>query len=210
MNALCAIIGYTFKQHLRHRVYLTVGLFGLVLLAGSLVAASLAAEERIRLLLDLGLAGIELLALVAIVFVTVSLVLDEIDARSITLILTRPVKRLDYILGRYLGTFFSIAFGMILMALLHVGILLAVGWPPQWTYVMAWTCSLGKVAVVGSLQLSPALSPGLSQPFPPGTPVLVSFPLSAVGQGFHRAIWLSLGARRRSGHVELLFTAILD
>ena len=153
MNSLCAIVGYTFKQHLRHRVYLTVGLFGLVLLGGSLVAATLAAEERVRLLLDLGLAGIKLLALVAIVFVTVSLILDEIDARSITLILTRPVKRLDYVLGRFLGTFLSISFGMVLMAVLHLGILIAAGWSPNRMYAIALICSVGKVAVVGSLAL---------------------------------------------------------
>lgn len=148
-----AIIRYTMKQHLRHRVYLTVGLFGLVLLCGSLVVSSLAVEERVRMLLDLGLAGIELLALLTIVFVTVNLVLDEVDSRGITLILTRPVKRSEYLLGRFLGTLASIAVGMAAMALLHLLVLVAVGGSPGWMYGVAWVCSLGKVAVVGSLAL---------------------------------------------------------
>jgi len=153
MKAISAIIGYTLKQHLRHRMYLTVGLFGLVLLGGSLVVSSLAAEEQVRMLLDLGLAGTELLALLAIVFVMVNLILEEIDSRSITLILAHPVRRSEYILGRFLGTFLSIAMGMAAMAVLHVGVLMLAGWSPRWIYAIAWASSLGKVAVVGSLAL---------------------------------------------------------
>ncbi len=153
MKTIRAIAGYTFKQHLRHRVYWTVGLFGLVLLGGSAVVSALAVEEQTRMMIDLGLAGIELLALLAVVFVTVSLVLEEVESRAITLILTRPVRRSEYLLGRYAGTLLSISLGMVAMAVLHVGVMALVGWWPQSFYAMALLCSLGKVMVVGSLAL---------------------------------------------------------
>ena len=153
MKTIFAIIGYTLKQHLRHRIYLTVALFGLVILGGSTVISSLAVEEQGRMLLDLGLAAIEGLALLAIVFVTVNLVLEEMESRSITLILTHPVKRSEYIVGRFLGTLFAIAIGMAAMAIVHLTILVLTGGSLRWGYAAAWVCSLGKVAVIGSLAL---------------------------------------------------------
>jgi len=153
VKTIFAIARYTFKQHVRHRIYLTVALFGLILLAGSLVISSLAVEEQARMLLDLGLAGIEFVALLAIVFVTVNLVLEEIDSRAITLILVHPVKRSEYLLGRFFGTLFAIVLGMIGMAALHLVLLFPTQWTPGWFYALAWVCSLGKVAIIGALAL---------------------------------------------------------
>ncbi len=43
-----AIFDYTFREHVRHKVWLSAALFGLVLLTGGLVASALAQDERAR------------------------------------------------------------------------------------------------------------------------------------------------------------------
>ena len=70
MQTISAVFAYTFKEHARHKAWMTSALFGLVLLGGALIVSALGADERARLLLDLGLAAIEAIALISIVFMT--------------------------------------------------------------------------------------------------------------------------------------------
>lgn len=153
MPTISAVFSYTLKEHVRHKAWLSSALFGLVLLGGSLVVSALGQDERARLMLDLGLAAIEAISLVSIVFLTVNLILQEIESRAIYLILTHPVRRADYLLGRYLGTVAAIAIGMAGMALMHLVLLSLYGPLEPARYLAALGCMLGKTAVMGALSL---------------------------------------------------------
>jgi ABC-type transport system involved in multi-copper enzyme maturation permease subunit len=153
METIKAVFAYTFKEHLRHKAWLSSALFGLVALAGALVVAALGQDERGRLMLDLGLAAIEAISLVSIVFLTVNLILQEVESRAIYLILTHPARRRDYLLGRFLGTLAASALGIAVMAAMHLPLTAAYGlWEPA-RYAAALACVLGKTAVMGSLAL---------------------------------------------------------
>jgi ABC-type transport system involved in multi-copper enzyme maturation permease subunit len=153
MQTISAVFSYTFKEHVRHKAWLSSALFGLVLLGGALIVSALGQDERSRLMLDLGLAAIEAIALVSIVFLTVNLILQEIESRAIFLILTHPVRRSDYLLGRFLGTVAAVALGMAGMALMHVLLLRLYGWWEPGRYLAALGCMVGKTAVMGALSL---------------------------------------------------------
>lgn len=153
MGTIAAVCGYTFKEHLRHRVWLSAALFGVALLAGGLVASALAEQERARLLLDLGLAANEALALLSAVFLTVHLVLQEVESRAIFLILTHPVRRWHYLAGRFLGTVGAVALGMAAMGAAHWLALQAVGGVPLLPYAGVLALALAKVAVMSALAL---------------------------------------------------------
>jgi ABC-type transport system involved in multi-copper enzyme maturation permease subunit len=153
METIKAVFDYTFREHVRHKVWLSAALFGLVLITGGLVASALAQEERARMMLDLGLAANEAIALVSVVFLTVHLILQEIESRSVFLILTHPVKRWHYLTGRFLGTLAAVGLAMAGMGLLHWGLLAALGWGGGGSYLLAWACSFGGVAVMGALAL---------------------------------------------------------
>ncbi|MBI5245648.1 MAG: ABC transporter permease [Elusimicrobia bacterium] len=153
MQTISAVFTYTFKEHVRHKAWLSSALFGFILLGGALVISALGADERPRLMLDLGLAGIEAITLVSIVFLTVNLILQEIESRAIYLILTHPVRRSDYLLGRFLGTLAAAALGMAIMAALHLVLLGLYGWWEPGRYLAALLCTLGKAGVMGSLAL---------------------------------------------------------
>lgn len=153
MQTISAIFAYTFKEHVRHKAWLSSALFGLVLLAGAVVVAALGQDERARLMLDLGLAAIESITLVSVVFLTVNLILREIESRAIYLILTHPVRRAHYLLGRFLGTLAAAALGMAVMAGLHVALMSLYGWWEPVRYLVALACMLGKTAVMGALAL---------------------------------------------------------
>jgi ABC-type transport system involved in multi-copper enzyme maturation permease subunit len=153
VSALAAVFSYTFKEHLRHRAWVSSALVGLALAAGSVAVAALGHAERGRLMLDLGLAANETVALAMCAFLSVHLVLQEIETRAVFLILSRPVPRWQYLVGRFLGTLGAVALGMAAMGALHWLLMSAFGGAPLGRYLAAWACSLGKVAVTGALAL---------------------------------------------------------
>lgn len=153
MGTIKAVFDYTFREHVRHKVWLSAVLFGLVMVAGALVVSALAYDERARVLLDLGLAANEAIAMVSIVFLTVHLVLQEVESRSVFLILTHPVKRWHYLLGRFLGTLAAVGLAMAAMGLAHWLLLEMLRWHPGGSYLLAWSCSFAKTAVMGALSL---------------------------------------------------------
>jgi Cu-processing system permease protein len=148
-----AVFGYTFKEHVRHKVWYSGALFGLALLAGAMVASALGQEERGRLVLDLGLAAIEGLGLVSAVFLTVHLILQEIESRAVFLILTHPVRRWEYLLGRWLGTACAVGASMLAMGAALWLLLLGFGGAPLLPYLGVLSLTLAKMAVMSSLSL---------------------------------------------------------
>lgn len=153
MKAILAILMYTVRQHLRTKVLHVIFLFGVVLLLGGFIVSSLAAHERLRMLVNLGLSGIEFISLITIVFVMSTLVLEEMESRSIYLILTHPISRTTYLIGRYAGTLVSIGVGIGGMMVLHLVLLMLYGWQFQLFYLGAVALSFLKIAVVSAIAL---------------------------------------------------------
>ncbi|MBI3288053.1 MAG: ABC transporter permease subunit [Elusimicrobia bacterium] len=153
MGTIRAVFSYTLKEHLRHKVWLSGALFGLILVGGGMIVSALAQTERARMMLDLGLAANEALALVSVVFLTVHLVLQEMESRAVFLILTHPVRRSHYLLGRFLGTIAAVGLGMAAMGLAHWLALGLFGGVPAASYLVAWACTVGKTVVMGALSL---------------------------------------------------------
>lgn len=123
MKAVLAIAKYTLIEQMRNRLYLIILLFGAGILAASLLVGALAAEHRLRVIFDLGLLAIELFGLATAVFGAVSLIIQEIESKTIYLLMTRPVKRSLYIFGRYAGLLSAVFLTMLAMAFFHLAVM---------------------------------------------------------------------------------------
>lgn len=156
LGKIISIGRYTLIANFRNRLFLVVILFGLMLLASSVLLSVLGQEQEIRMLLDIGLASIELLSLLMAVFLMVNLILEDMESRSIYLILTRSISRVEYLLGRFLGTIASVALCAGIMALGHLAILLFKGWSPAGQgsiYFLALFMSMEKIFLISALAL---------------------------------------------------------
>ena len=102
MNSLL-IAQNTFREAIRDRVMTGMVIAGLVLLAFTQVARPLAMGEGLRLTVDLGLSSITFLGLMIVLLVGTSLVAKEIERRTIFNLLSRPVPRSVYLLGKWAG-----------------------------------------------------------------------------------------------------------
>jgi ABC-type transport system involved in multi-copper enzyme maturation permease subunit len=143
----------TFQDNLRSRYYLICLVFGAVVLYVSLLLGLLAADQEVRVVLDFGLSLIELLGLAAAVYGAATTILREMETKTIYLILTRPVSRVQYLVGRYLGLLLSTAAVMLVMAALHLAILFWKGWSWSPLYLSSILASFLKLAVTAALTL---------------------------------------------------------
>ena len=153
MKKIVSIAYYTYLENIRNKIFYVIILFGIVLIGTAFLLSALGGEQSRRVLLDVGLGAIEFLALITAGFSAVTLALEEMDSKTIYLILTRPVPRSVYLAGRYLGLLSAVYSGMVLMAVLHVSILFLQGWVFEPRYILALIFSAEKITVVGAVAL---------------------------------------------------------
>jgi len=93
----------TFREAIRDRVLAGVTVAGLALMVLTLVARPLAMGEGTRLSVDLGLSSISFLGLLVVLMVGTSLVAKEIERKTIFNLLSRPISRPVYLIGKWAG-----------------------------------------------------------------------------------------------------------
>lgn len=114
--SLLAIAGVTFREAVRRKLHVNLLLFALLLIVASLVASSLTVGDMRRIAVDLGLSAMEVMGTLTAVFLGGSLVAGDIERRGIYPVLAKPVSRVEYLLGRYLGLAATLWLSLLAMA----------------------------------------------------------------------------------------------
>ena len=153
MRKVFGIVRYTFIEIFRNKVYDVLLLFAGVLMMSTLLLGALGGEQKNRMIMDLGLVGIETFSLVIAVFAAVTLVLEEMESRTLYLILTRPVGRYQFIVGRFLGLLAIISLAFALMAGAHLLLLGIVRIPVDAHYALNLYYSWEKIMVITAVAL---------------------------------------------------------
>jgi len=103
MSRIWVLAANTFKEVIRDRVLFILILFAILLMSLSFAIGQLSHEEVYRLSVSLGLASIQMCFSGLVVFLGCSLFAREIDQRTIYTLLVRPIKRWQYLVGKFLG-----------------------------------------------------------------------------------------------------------
>jgi ABC-type transport system involved in multi-copper enzyme maturation permease subunit len=99
----------TYREAVRARVLLSVFAIGLATCAYSLVVGTLSLHNDARVVADIGAASVSLYGvLIAIVLGSTSLQ-RELEHRTVFPILSRPIRRWEYLVGKYLGIVMTVA-----------------------------------------------------------------------------------------------------
>jgi ABC-type transport system involved in multi-copper enzyme maturation permease subunit len=112
-----------YREVIRDRVLYLVGLYALLLFAAAALLPDVAAGAQDKITLDLGLAGIHILGLIVTVFVGTSLINKEIDKRTVLVLISKPVSRLEFILGKHLGLSAVLAVLLTILTLIYFAVL---------------------------------------------------------------------------------------
>jgi ABC-type transport system involved in multi-copper enzyme maturation permease subunit len=103
VNAIVAIALNTFREAIRDRILYLILAFALVLIAVSHFVSLLTVGSEVKIVKDLGLSAISFFGLLTAVFVGVSLVFKEIERRTIYTLLAQPVRRWQFVCGKFAG-----------------------------------------------------------------------------------------------------------
>ncbi|MDD3793243.1 MAG: hypothetical protein PHI37_00320 [Candidatus Gracilibacteria bacterium] len=97
--------------------------FGLIFILFSILLGKLTLGEDSKLIVDFGLAMIELFGLLGVLFVGSQLLFKEIEGKTIFLILSKPIKRYEFIIGKILGFSMTIFLIILFQSILFLGVL---------------------------------------------------------------------------------------
>lgn len=118
-----AIATNTFKEKVRDRILYIIIAFAVLMIASSILLGKLSLNEQVKIMKDVGLSAISVFGAVIAIFLGVGLVSQEIDKRTIYTILSKPVRRGTFLIGKYLGLIFTLTVNVIAMSIIHVLIL---------------------------------------------------------------------------------------
>jgi Cu-processing system permease protein len=121
MQSLVVVAGNTFKETFRDKILYNLVFFALLLIGASVLLGTLTIGEQSKIVNDLGLAAINLVAVIIAIFVGIGLVTKEIERRTIYTILARPITRVQFILGKYLGLTFIVVVNIAIMFAMFLG-----------------------------------------------------------------------------------------
>jgi len=93
----------TIREAVRSKVLYVLLFFALVMIGTGVLLSTLSYVERERILQDVGLAAIRLFGAAIAIFVGVGLVHKEVDRRTIFTVLSKPVSRTEFLLGKFAG-----------------------------------------------------------------------------------------------------------
>ncbi len=121
-HRLLHIAANTFRETARNKVLYVILAFALVVIGLSWFLADLSMGELSRIIVDVGLACIHLFGVTIAVFLGIALVSQELDRKTIYLILSRPVPRWEFVLGKAAGLCATILLTTSVMAVTLFGV----------------------------------------------------------------------------------------
>lgn len=148
MTRALAIATNTIREVVRERVALVLALFGVGLLGVALVLSPLALGEGRRVVLDFGLAGASMLATLLTIVLGSSLLHKELDRRTIYAVMAKPIRRSEFLLGKYAGLWITAAALLAAMVVLTIALVGTASRSVPWTAFGALALSLAELGIV--------------------------------------------------------------
>jgi ABC-type transport system involved in multi-copper enzyme maturation permease subunit len=138
MTAILIVAGGVFKDSVRDRIGYNLVFFAVLLMAASFLLAQLTAGQDVKIIKDLGLAAAALIGVLIAVFIGIGLVAKEVERRSIYSLLSKPVTRTQFILGKYLGLVLTLSANLAVMAVAYFAVLAYLDWLTPANVKLGW------------------------------------------------------------------------
>src|SRR5262245_53009587 len=106
----------TVREAVRDQLLYNLLLFAALMIGSSILLAQIQIADDNRIYRDVGLSAIALFGVLIAVFVGINLVHREIAQRTIYTLLAKPVRRWEFLLGKYLGLVSLLALEVLVMS----------------------------------------------------------------------------------------------
>lgn len=115
MNKILIIALNTCRESLRSKVLYSLFFFAIILVAVSALFGSVTIGDQVKVIKDFGLFAISLFSVTYAVIAGSTLLNKELSGKTVYNILSRPVHRGEFLIGKYLGMLATIIIMLLLM-----------------------------------------------------------------------------------------------
>lgn len=121
----------TFREALRRKILQILLLFAIVTIASSQLFAYMSPGEELKFILDMSLGAMRLFGMLIAVMLGAYLIPTEVERKTIHVVLSKPLRRSDFLVGKFLGAFFTVIVNVALMAIVFFVVFLLKARDPQ-------------------------------------------------------------------------------
>lgn len=113
----------TFRETIRDKLLYSLIAFAVVVIGASILAGSVSLGQDIRVIQDFGLTAMLVFLLIITLFIGTQLVYREVERKTVYLVLTKPISREEFYLGKFFGLALTILVAAAIMAVMLLGLL---------------------------------------------------------------------------------------
>ena len=123
LPSIWRIAKITVAEARRRRVLQAVVVLVVLILVSMTFFSYLSPREQSRMLISGGLSAITVFGILLAIFVAAFLVPQELESRTVYAILSKPVRRFEFVLGKYVGALIVLAVVIAVMTVVLIGVL---------------------------------------------------------------------------------------
>ena len=116
MSRVLIVARNTFREAVRDRVLYNLVFFAFLMMASAVIVGQISMDIETVVMISLGLSAISLIGLLIAVFTGVGLVSKEIDKRTLHAVLAKPLRRWEFLVGKFAGLAITLAVNTAAMA----------------------------------------------------------------------------------------------
>jgi len=122
MNTILVLARNTISEALRRKILNAVLMVSIAIMCLFFAFQQLQPRSEFTLIKSLGLGMISLAGVLISVILSINLIPTEIERRTIYTILSKPVRRHEFLLGKYLGALGTVFINIFLMSLVFIAV----------------------------------------------------------------------------------------
>ena len=153
MRVISRVAVNVFKESVRDKVLYNLVFFAVLLIVTSYLLGQLTAGQDVKIIKDLGLSAIATFGLLIAVFIGIGLVWKEVERRSIYSLLSKPMRRYEFILGKYAGLALTLTVNVVMMTVAFYGVLAYMGWTADEALRRSWPAPATDPAMLAAVGL---------------------------------------------------------
>jgi ABC-type transport system involved in multi-copper enzyme maturation permease subunit len=120
LGRIWAIAANVFRETVREQVLYLSLLYTLIVVSAMLMLPEFSYDSSAKMIVDTGIAAIEVVSLIVAVLVGTNLINKEIDKRTIFILIAKPMYRSEFLLGKHLGLSAVVGALVLIMSLIFV------------------------------------------------------------------------------------------
>ena len=123
MKNIWVLATLTMREAIRDRILYLLLFFAIMLIVTSSVIGRLTVGDEIKIIKDFGLTSISFFGVLISIFLGIGLLYKEIDKKTIYVIISKPIKRSHFIIGKFIGLLLVLFANWLFMSIIFLALI---------------------------------------------------------------------------------------